>query len=121
MNCERCNHPKGWHLLGSGSCLECLCDAYQGPEEPKAPERPIEAALKRMSYYQAKHILESFVAAHKERGLVCGDFVQDIMDGNCFIGSPDTLFRVLVLDHQWGVPESSVVYYAARRYLQGEP
>ncbi len=26
---ERCEHPKGWHRRGSGSCLECGCVAFR--------------------------------------------------------------------------------------------
>jgi hypothetical protein len=30
VSCVRCGHPKGWHTLGEGACLECLCKGWTG-------------------------------------------------------------------------------------------
>lgn len=33
----RCEHPKGWHRHGQGSCLECGCTEFKAPQPSLFP------------------------------------------------------------------------------------
>lgn len=77
-----------------------------------------KAAWENMSFYQAKHVLEAAMAVDPGSGY-CVHIIESILTGESIISMPDTLFRRLVIDLDWGVAEASLVYHAARRYLLG--